>query len=60
MGAEVWIVDGERLEIVRPTIRGRRGSGIVVDAFDYADGVVIGAVPGAREGLPVVTVSPDV
>ena len=60
VGAEVWIVDEERLGIVRPTIRGRRGAGIVVDAFDYADGVVIGAVPGAREGLPVVTVSPDV
>ena len=54
VGAEVWIVDGERLEVVRPTVRGRGGTGIVVDAFDYADGVVIGAVPGARRGLPVV------
>ena len=54
VGAEVWIVDGERLEVVRPTVRGRDGTGIVVDAFDYADGVVIGAVPGARRGLPVV------
>ncbi len=60
VGAEVWIVDGERLEVVRPTVRGRHGPGIVVDAFDYADGVVIGAVPGARRGLPVVTASPDV
>ena len=54
VGAEVWIVDGERLEVVRPTVRGRSGTGIVVDAFDYADGVVIGTVPGARRGLPVV------
>ena len=60
VGAEVWIVDEERLEVVRPTIRGRRGASIVVDAFDYADGVIIGAVPGARQGLPVVAVSPDV
>ena len=59
VGAEVWIVDGEQLEVVRPTVRGRRGAGIVVDAFDYADGVVIGAVPGARRGLTVVMASPD-
>lgn len=57
VGDEVWIVDGGRLEIVRPTVRGRDGAGIVVDAFDYADGVVIGAVPGARRGLPVVMAS---
>ena len=54
VGAEVWIVDEGRLEVVHPTVRGRDGEGIVVDAFDYAQGVVIGAVPGARQGLPVV------
>ena len=54
VGAEVWIVDEGRLEVVHPTVRGRDGAGIVVDAFDYAQGVVIGAVPGARQGLPVV------
>ena len=59
VGAEVWIVDGGRLDIVRPTVLGRDGSGIVVSAFDYADGVVIGAVPGARQGLPVVMARPD-
>lgn len=59
VGAEVWIVDGARLEVMRPTVRGRGGAGIVVDAFDYADGVVIGAVPGARRGLPVVLAGPD-
>ncbi|MCY3819653.1 MAG: efflux RND transporter periplasmic adaptor subunit [Gammaproteobacteria bacterium] len=59
VGAEVWIVDGGRLDVVRPTVLGRDGVGIVVDAFDYADGVVIGAVPGARRGLSVVTAGPD-
>jgi len=54
VGAEVWIVDEGRLEVVNPTVRGRDGAGIVVDAFDYAQGIVIGAVPGARQGLPVV------
>lgn len=54
MGDEVWIVEEDRLEVVYPTVRGRDGDGIVVDAFDYAQGVVIGAVPGARQGLPVV------
>ena len=54
LGDEVWIVEGDRLEVVHPTVRGRDGAGIVVDAFDYAQGIVIGAVPGARQGLPVV------
>ena len=54
VGEEVWIVEEDRLEVVYPTVRGRDGAGIVVDAFDYAQGVVIGAVPGARQGLPVV------
>ena len=58
VGTQVWIVDGERLEVVRPTVLGRDGAGIVVDAFDYADGVVIGAVPGARRGLPVMMAGP--
>lgn len=59
VGTEVWIVDGARLEVVRPTVRGRGVAGIVVDAFDYADGVVIGAVPGGRRGLSVVLAGPD-
>ncbi|MDE0054873.1 MAG: efflux RND transporter periplasmic adaptor subunit [Gammaproteobacteria bacterium] len=59
VGAEVWIVDGGQLDVVRPTVLGRDGGGIVVGAFDYADGVVIGAVPGARRGLTVVTADPD-
>ncbi len=59
VGTEVWIVDGSRLDVVLPTVRGRGGTGIVVDAFDYADGVVMGAVPGARRGLPVLMASPD-
>ena len=54
VGDEIWIVDGNRLEAVFPTVRGRDGAGIVVDAFDYGQGVVIGAVPGARQGLAVV------
>ena len=54
VGDEVWIVESDRLGVVHPTVRGRDGAGIVVDAFDYAQGIVIGAVPGARQGLPVV------
>ncbi len=59
VGAEIWIVDEGRLAVMRPTVLGRDGPAIVVDAFDYADGVVIGAVPGARQGLPVVMAAPD-
>ena len=53
VGGTVWAVAGGTLRRVQPTELARIDAGWLVAAFDAADGVVLGAVPGAREGLPV-------
>ena len=50
----VWVVDGGMLRAFVPRTLGRTGDGWVVEAFDAGEGVVLGALPGAREGLAVV------
>ena len=52
-GDSVWIVKDGVLSSITPARIGRTGGGRVVEAFDVGDGVVIGPVPGARDGLPV-------
>ena len=49
----VWVVAQGVLEPVVPRTLGNTAQGWVVGAFDYKDGVVLGAVPGAEAGLPV-------
>ena len=49
----VWIVEDGVLREFVPQTHGHIPSGWVVEAFDAADGVVVGTVPGAREGLEV-------
>ena len=49
----VWVVAQGILEPVMPRTLGNTSTGWVVDAFDYKDGIVLGAVPGAEAGLPV-------
>lgn len=49
----VWVVAQGILEPVTPRTLGNTSAGWVVDAFDYKDGIVVGAVPGAESGLPV-------
>lgn len=49
----VWVVAQGILEPVTPRTLGNTSAGWVVDAFDYKDGIVLGAVPGAESGLPV-------
>ncbi len=49
----VWIVAQGVLEPAMPRTLGNTAQGWVVGAFDYKDGVVLGAVPGAEAGLPV-------
>ena len=49
----VWIVDGGALKAVQPRALGYADGGVVVEAFDVGDGVVVGTLPGAREGLAV-------
>ncbi len=48
-----WVVDQGALRRVSPRIIQRTAQGVVVEGFDAGDGVVLGAVPGAREGLAV-------
>ncbi len=50
----VWVVDGGELRSFVPREIGRAADGWVVEAFDAGEGVVVGALPGARAGLAVV------
>ena len=52
-GGSVWIVKSGRLVKFVPKSIGRAVGGELVEAFDTGDGVVIGAVAGATEGLAV-------
>ena len=54
IGGAVWLVSDGRLRSFTPRSIGRTEAGWVVSAFDAADGVVLGAVPAARTGLPVL------
>lgn len=55
VGGSVWVVAAGALRQVVPQALGRTPAGWLVAAFDAADGVVVGAVPGARAALPVQT-----
>ena len=49
----VWVVQDGTLRGFEPETLGRTDEGWVVEVFDAADGVVVGTLPGAREGLAV-------
>ena len=55
----VWVVRDGALASVEPRMLGRIDGGWVVEAFDTGEGVVLGALPGAREGLAVTTAKPQ-
>ena len=50
----VWVVSDGVLKAMKPRAIGRTAAGLVVEAFDPGDGIVVGTLPGAREGLAVV------
>ena len=52
-GGNVWVVDGGTLHSITPTTLGRTEAGWLVEAFDPRQGVVVGRVAGARQGLAV-------
>ena len=54
----VWLVSNKQLTSFRTTTFGYSEDGHLVRVFDYFDGVVLGSVPGAREGLSVVSSTP--
>ena len=49
----VWIVEGGALKAVMPRTLGYADGGVVVEAFEVGEGIVVGSLPGAREGLAV-------
>ena len=53
VNGSVWLVDNESLASFTPASIGYSEDGWLVHAFDTKDGVVIGRIPGAREGLRV-------
>ena len=55
----VWIVRNNKLASVSPQIRSRSANGILVDAFDYGQGIVVGVVPSAYMGMRVRAVRRD-
>ena len=56
-GGSVWIVRNNKLASVSPRIRSRSADGILVDAFDYGQGIVVGVVPSAYMGMRVRAVT---
>ena len=55
----VWVVRDGLLSAFAPNTVGRTPAGWVVQAFDAGEGLVVGVLPGAREGLAVeVTAAP--
>ena len=58
-GDSAWLVDDGELRRITPRTLGRSDAGWIVAAFDVADGVVVGPVPGEHEGLSVTAVAAD-
>lgn len=53
ISGSVWLVDDGQLTAHTPASVGYSDGGWLVRAFDTRDGIVVGRVPGAREGLGV-------
>ena len=49
----VWVVEGGALKAVMPLALGYADGGLVVEAFDAGEGIVVGTLPRGREGLAV-------
>mgnify|MGYP003688700577 FL=1 len=49
----VWVVRDNKLKRSQPRFINRQTSGVIVESFDSGDGVVLGRVPGAKEGMMV-------
>lgn len=52
----VWLIEDGVLTMFKPESLGFSDAGWLVAAFDTKDGVVVGKVPGAREGMRVTPV----
>ena len=52
-GGYIWWVNEGALVQHNPKILARTGSNLIIEAFDAGQGIVVGPVPGAFEGLKV-------
>lgn len=59
INGSVWLVDGGELTAFTPASVGYNDAGWIVQAFDARDGIVVGRVPAAREGLAVNAVAAE-
>jgi RND family efflux transporter MFP subunit len=48
-----WIVKNGTIESISAKILGRSNGQYLVEAFEFADGIVTGTIPGARNGMAV-------
>lgn len=53
LGAKVWYAAEGELRSHQLKIFGRTDNGLIVDSFEYASGIALGNVPGAKDGLKV-------
>lgn len=51
----LWVVRDNKLELYDPEIIAREGREILVSAFDYGDGIVVGTLNNVQPGMQVVT-----
>ena len=58
-GDVMWVVDDGALGVRTPRVIARQADAVIVEAFDFADGVVITLPPGAREGMPVTVIAAE-
>ena len=55
----IWVVKNKTLTKVTPNFINRQVQGIITDNFEIEDGIVLGTVPGAKEGMSVTTTEPN-
>jgi RND family efflux transporter MFP subunit len=58
-GSMVWRIAEGTLQPLTPTLLARTEAGLIVEAFDAGEGIVVGSVPGARPGMAVTPVLPE-
>lgn len=50
----LWVIRDDKLERFNPEIIAREGREIVVEAFDYGDGIVVGTLNNVQAGMQAV------
>ena len=53
MNDTLWLVRNSQLALFKPELLASTPDGLIVRAFDYGEGIILGTIPGAREGLEV-------